>query len=293
MVRSPFRRPKNSRIVFALGVPFCGSTALGNMLNALRPGMYPGELERTPQNMPFYNGPARLVRCLVCQDVSEGCRVWPEARVTELGALSLPDMYRSLLTAAKSDVLVDGSKSPGYLQRVAGELAPHAELRALILVRDPIHSMSTYISSRLRLGHETPAWQAANFWRDTYAHALTLVASLGIPSLIFPTGLLRDTRPDALEWNTRPLRRFLGVDDIALPTEPTAVDALFGASHQLGGNPNVQRPGAVARTVASSREVRTERFVELADAFLQSPSAPELAKMLGLSVREIVTARPE
>lgn len=293
MVRSPFRRTRPARIVFALGVPFCGSTALGNMLNALRPGMYPGELERTPQNLPFYSGPARLVRCHICYDAPEPCPVWPEDRVTELGMLSLPEMYRSLMTAAKSDVLVDGSKSPGYFQRVAPELAPHAELRALILVRDPVHSMSTYIASRLRRGNETPAWQAANFWRDTYAHALTLVASLGIPSLIFRTELLRDTRPEALELNTRPLRRFLGIDDLVLPTEPAAIDALFGPSHQLGGNPNVQRPGAVERSVASSSEVRAERFEELADAFLQSPSAPELAKMLGLSVREIVTARPE
>ena len=293
MARMSSRRTRADRIVFALGVPFSGSTALGNMLNALRPGTYPGELERTPQNMPFYNGPARLVRCHICFDAPEPCPVWPEQRVTALGTLSLPEMYRSLLDTAKSDVLVDGSKSPGYLQRVAGELSPHAELRALILVRDPVHSMSTYIASRMRRGHETPAWQAANFWRDTYAHTLTLVASLGIPSLVFQTGLLRDTRPVELERNTRPLRRFLGMDDIPMPVKPEAVAALFGPSHQLGGNPNVQRPGAIERSVASSSEVRAERFDELADAFLQAPSAPELAKMLGLSVREIVTARPE
>lgn len=292
MVRSPLRRTNPPRIVFALGVPFCGSTALGNMLNALRPGLYPGELERTPQNLPFYSGPAKLVRCHICRDAEAPCPVWPESRVSDLGLLSVPDLYSSLLATAKSDVLVDGSKSPGYLQRVAPELAPHAELRALILVRDPVHSMSTYIASRLRRGHETPAWQAANFWRDTYAHALTLVASLGIPSLIFATGLLRDTRPSALEVNTRPLRRFVGIEDLAMPTHQAGVDALFAPSHQLGGNPNVQRPGAAERRVATSSEVRAERFDELADAFLQAPSAPELAKMLGLSVRHIVSDRP-
>lgn len=293
MIRAASRRTRPARIVFALGVPFCGSTALGNMLNALRPGIYPGELERTPQNLPFYNGPARLVRCHICVKSPEPCPVWPEDRVTALGTLSLPEMYRSLLASAKSDVLVDGSKSPGYLQRVAGELSPHAELRALILVRDPVHSMSTYIASRLRMGLETPGWQAANFWRDTYAHALTLVAALGIPSLVFQTGLLRDTRPVELEQNTRPLRRFLGIDDLAMPTTPEAAAALFAPSHQLGGNPNVQRQGAVERSVASSSEVRAERFTELADAFLQAPSAPELAKMLGLSVREVVSSGPE
>lgn len=278
--------------MFALGVPFCGSTALGNMLNAMRPGMYPGELERTPQNLAFYDGPARLVRCHLCHDAPTPCPVWPEDRVSQLGQLSLPELYNSLLDSAKSDVLVDGSKSPGYLQRVASELSPHAELRALILVRDPVHSMSTYIASRLRRGHETPGWQAANFWRDTYAHTLTLVAALGIPSLIFRTELLRDTRPAALDANTLPLRRFLGIDDLPLPTAPEAIDALFAPSHQLGGNPNVQRPGAGERRVASSADVLNERFNELADAFLQAPSAAELAKILGLSVRQIVSAGP-
>lgn len=292
MARPSLRRTATPRIVFALGVPFCGSTALGNMLNALRPGLYPGELERTPQNLPFYNGPAKLVRCHICRDATVPCPVWPEQRVSDLGLLSVPELYASLLASAQSDVLVDGSKSPGYLQRVAPQLTPHADLRALILVRDPVHSMSTYIASRLRRGHETPAWQAANFWRDTYAHALTLVASLGIPSLIFATGLLRDTRPTELEANTRPLRRFLGIDGIDMPTRPADVEALFAPSHQLGGNPNVQRPGAVERRVASSAEVRAERFDELADAFLQSPSAPELAKMLGLSIRHVVSDRP-
>jgi hypothetical protein len=278
------------RITFSVGVPFSGSTAFGNFINALSPNTYIGEIDRMPQNLPYYGGHAGQAFCHRCRLAGETCPYWNDEQVTELSTLSTTDLYTRLLGRTKHHSLIDGSKNPGYMHRVAPEFNADWDTRVVVLTRNPLHSMASFMGSESVRGVTVEPWQAANFWRDNYAHITSVVGSFGLPVVYFPTEILRSKDPAELSARTLVVRRFVGLDGIPMPTSAAGIEAMFQVTHQYGGNGGVQNAGRVSRASAAAAAIRTERFDELADAWIQAPGAIELAKVIGIHVRAVLNA---
>lgn len=278
---------KRNRLVFVLGVPFSGTTALGNFINNIHPGVYLGELERTPPFIAGYTGPTNLLECLHCgaSEHPDECEWWGSAALEALERKRDIEIFRGLFERAQSSVIVEGSKSPNFLQSVAPTVMAEFDVRAVITTRNPILTMASYIKANEDVGNHVAPWFAANFWRDTYSHALSLVNSIQIPSLVYATEKLRNTDPREFWDTTRELRGFVGIgDETDAPQSAEAVQQLFEPTHQFCGNPLVQRKITNSRR----KEIVAERYTELAQAFVQAPGAINVANLLGIDVMTIL-----
>ena len=170
--------------LFILGTAFCGSTLLGNALNAHPEFTFLGELNRLPSFCQFEGPLSRegqyVTRCAVCGTRPEyDCPVWTRALVAELEALRPGDALEPFRRAGRGRVLVEGSKNPSWLRRVVADRGTAAGVRVVHCVRSPFAFCLSY-------GRRTgsPAWMGAAVWRDTvYDVIRTCAHHGGIPVL--------------------------------------------------------------------------------------------------------------
>lgn len=276
------------RFVFIVGAPFSGSTALGNLLNNLRPGLYAGELNRLPQFAELFPGPPVTSGCETCAKEGHECPEWGPAAVETLTRLSAPVLLAAVAARAGHGVLVEGSKDPNFLG-LAGDALGDQDVRALIVHRDPLRCMASYMEAE-RTGFQRPGlpWQAAEFWRDSHANALRVINRLGVPNMVFDSALLRPGAQGELNPAVRRVFNFCGLDHLWDEAIAMAPEQRFAPTHQYGGNPGVQegRSQSPAPVAILAKEGRA-----MADALAFTPGAVDLGHYLGWTMLDILRVR--
>lgn len=292
------------RICFVLGTPFCGSTAFGNFLNTLSPNTYLGEVEILPQFVSGYNGPMRDVHCWTCESKQRECELWGPDRVADLARLDAVEFYRTLLRSTSTGVVIDGSKSPRLLHEIYHALSAEFDVRAIVLVRNPLLSMASYLRA-VELNHlgdptrnapAPQAWAAANFWRDVYSHALSIIGHFEIPSIVFHTVHLRQSTTSDLDVATKPVRRFIDerLGETMLDTAHP-LSSYFEPSHQISGNPGTNMGRTNTELFAITGKIGgAQAYIDdhgpddLIDAFFSCPAAAHTASLLGVNMRACI-----
>lgn len=268
--------PQSPRAHFIIGSPFIGSTALGNALNFYYPGLAVGELNRLPQFREMFSGaPITEYWCEECESRGQQCPEYNKESVARLSKLSIAEVFSERLHRSGLPAVVDSSKDPNFLAIAADQLRPEWQVTATILVRDPLASMAAWISAARKEGYPeevTTAWQAATMWRDIQVNSLRICARLGIAFSVLDFVSLRGKDP---REGISPMLTGLGLD----PQSSTPLPAPPPASHQVLGNPIVASdPG---RRNPSTQRVLEEMAAELRRAWIQTPGAPEVWRLLG------------
>jgi hypothetical protein len=274
--------------VFIVGAPFSGSTALGNLLNNLRPGLYAGELNRFPQFAEFYPGPPVTSGCEACAAAGRECPEWGTAAVAPLASLSAPALLATVAARAGHGVLVEGSKDPNFLATV-GDALGDQDVRALIVHRDPLRCMASYMEAERReFNRRCEPWMAAEFWRNSHVNTLRVINRLGIPSMVFDSALLRPGVQGALNPAVRRVFHFCGLDHLWDEAVAMPAEQRFAPTHQFGGNQGVQagRSQGPASAAILANEGRA-----MADALAFTPGAVDLGHYLGWTMLDILRAR--
>lgn len=274
--------------VFIVGAPFSGSTALGNLLNNLRPGLYAGEVNRFPQFAKFFPGPPPPRGCELCSAEGRECSEWGLAAIEPLTNLSGAELLATLGARAGQGVIVDGSKDANFLALVGDSLSGE-DVRALIVHRDPLRSMASFmVAERRRYQRDCPPWMAAEFWRNSHANALRVVNRLGLPNMVFDSALLRPGAQGELNPAVRRVFRFCGLDHLWGEATALTPEQRFAPTHQFGGNPGVQKGQSRSE---SSVKILQNLGTEMADAISFTPGAVDLGNYLGWVMRDIMRAR--
>jgi len=274
--------------VFIVGGPFSGSTALGNLLNNLRPGLYAGELNRMPQFAKLFPGPPPPRGCELCSAEGLDCPQWSPEALEPLTQLSAVELLATLGARAGQGVIVDGSKDANFLALV-GDMLSREDVRALIVHRDPLRSMASYmVAERRRYQRDCPPWMAAEFWRNSHANTLRVVNRLGIPNMVFDSALLRPGTQGELNPAVRRVFRFCGLENLWDEAVALAPEQRFAPTHQFGGNPGVQK--GQSRSEASMKILQNHGSA-MADAISFTPGAVDLGNYLGWGMRDIMRAR--
>ena len=274
-------------ITFLLGTPFCGSTAVGNILNNVRQGSYLGEVNRLPIFDDNYDGPRNSVpRCLKCENLGSDCSLWGSQSHSTMEALDTVALYTFFAERVGATHIVDGSKAPSHLQLIYPSLSLHFNIRALILTRNPVKSMASYMSARINEGTAIEPWFAANFWRDTYTHAMSLVNSLELPLLTLASESFLDCESIPFRSSLEKLLEFTGTfvggeifdgDEMG-----SKLPGLMAPSHQFAGNERTQGIGTGEQS--TSGDIISGAGNELVDSFLMCPNAVDVATLLGIPI---------
>lgn len=227
-------------VIFILGTPFCGSTLLGSILNAIPTISFLGEVNRLhafhqfPNNAYHYKS-----QCDICQthEVYD-CPVWSEKIVKEVESRydhhGLLDAYLHLINSVSSSIIVDGSKFPSWLHVLidCGLLAEKCvSIFCIISSRLP---WAFAYSAKISSPPIYPAWRAAEVWRDTYFHAIRICTTYSIPFVVirYEELMKRDNEIPTL------LQRCLSPFSIYVPAD-VHYSFIRQPVHAIGGNPRV------------------------------------------------------
>lgn len=211
-------------VLFILGTPYSGSTALGNYLNAHPDVTFLGEVDRFDPFNRYGGNPAhRLRQCFVC-DTHEpyACPYWDEDAVLRASVEgSIAFGYESLLSGFPGRVLVDGSKYVRWMQdlMLSGLSMP---VKVVVLARNPF---GYALSENEATGK--PYWQAAEGWRNLYEHTFRVLAKFGVGFIVIRHEDILGN-PDVM---MNKLYEFMGVG-----SGEYWRDYLSEPSHSLGGN---------------------------------------------------------
>lgn len=269
---------KTSKI-FVLGSEFSGTTALGNVLNNMYPGLYVGE-SRSLFESNKISAPNSF--CLKCDNASLNCPIYSAEKLASYLNGSPADLLNRLAENNGLGVVIDGSKEPGYLSKHFNEFEEESNVRAIIVVRNPIRT----ISSKLDLRVNEFEWiQEFENWRNRYWDILRTVNRLAIPHILFNTEVLRDSQLS--NTNTkRALRNLVNFLDLDKVIQFKAnIDA--SPTHQIGGNPNTQS----GEKFKLENELRVKiKHSQLVSSAHDTPLFLDLANLLGLSLTEYMTS---
>jgi hypothetical protein len=267
------------KIIFLLGTEFCGSTAFGNILNNIYPGMYAGESSRLFYQNEFYISEKP---CLICRPLGRKCETY-ENPSNHLDHTSSPSIFLSNL--AKSNglgVVIDGSKEPQYLLNEYAALSEIADVRVLIALRNPLRN----VSSLLDLIPEQENWYLAfERWRDFYRNSLRIVNRLGIPSMTINTECFN---PESIQDSNLGLKTLEKIFSFTLDESliPSKVEISTAPTHQIGGNPGTQ----VGRSKKIENELRMNLNRKLINQLsLDCNGFLDLANWLGVDTSDYLS----
>lgn len=169
------------RFVFILGSPFCGSTAVGNMLNSHKQIFHAGEVDRLGIFSRYHTHDTYLTvnGCSLCslQKPIHNCPVWSDYPKSALDTnKKIVEVYRDLTKKSKKNVILDSSKNADWLTTLWEGGLPYCF--SIILSRNPF----AFAYSHFR-ATGLPFWQGIEAWRNIYDHCLRVVLSRGIPLL--------------------------------------------------------------------------------------------------------------
>ena len=248
-------RPASPPIdVFILGTPFCGSTLLGNVLNAHDSVSFLGELNRL-QGFRQFEGPLHrdgqsVTQCALCATHDHyDCPVWTPDLVARLGESSPAAAFRTLREKWGGTVLVDGSKNAAWMRTILDERGGADGVRVVHCVRSPLAFAASYKSHT-----GSPAWLGGAMWRDTVYDVIRTCAHYGgIPILT--------VQYEAFAAAPEPAARRV-FDFLGLPYLPSALEYWRTPLHPLGGNYGayVRYPSLVAERAPPEWQRSTRRY---------------------------------
>lgn len=212
-------------VLFIIGTSFCGSTALGNKLNAHPDATFIGESDRL-QFFGQYEGYSNYYtnKCTLCSTRdSYDCPLWSEGLIADAERQpSLAAQYLHLIKDFPGEVVIDGSKNPDWIARLI-DSGLNIPVRAILLVRNPL---AFSVSNRGAVPDE-PLWKSAEGWQNLYSHALRVLSSRNIPMMI----LRNEDVVSNLGESINLIHKFAG-----LRTDESWRNHTCKASHSIGGN---------------------------------------------------------
>ena len=212
--------------VYMVGTAYSGTTYLGGLLAANFGALYAGEIGRLPKYVDDYGLFSESVGCLRCAAIAEPCTFWTPDLIHAVERATPPSAMRRLREATDAQVIIDGSKLPGWLQvSLTSRDTGDAQIVVLVTARSPL----SYAMSALGATGQ-PLWLALREWRDIYVDALRTATRTQLPVFVVRNeeirkdpGTVLDRIAPLLGWPHR-------VRDV-IPAEPT---------HSIGGNAFVQ-----------------------------------------------------
>lgn len=166
--------------LFILGTPYCGSTLLGNALNAHPSMRMIGEVNRLPFYEQFEWIPEQYTKtCAVCgTHETYDCPVWGDELFSKLDGHG-PAMLYDLLRGDTQDVLVDGSKNVRWLRTVLDDRGGDTRgIKVVHCVRNPVSFANSY-----RTHHVEPLTTGCEEWRNTFYDLFRTCSNYGVPVL--------------------------------------------------------------------------------------------------------------
>ncbi len=243
--------------VFILGTGYCGSTMVGNALNAHAEMQFVGELNRLPAFKQFeseaYRGAPLFDRCAVCGTHERyDCPVWTDHLVKELSnspAGRAADAFRRC--RGGEGVVVDGSKNVRWIRHVLESRGRADDVRIIHCVRSPFAFAASY---KKHTGGV--AWMGGAMWRDTLFDVIRTAAHYGgIPILLL--------QYERFAFEPEPsLRRVC--DFLGRPFDPAMLRFWEVPVHPLGGNYGayVRYPNFVASNAPDKWKQSTKTYAD-------------------------------
>lgn len=211
--------------VYIVGTAYCGSTALGGLIESNFDAGYMGETARLPRFVEEHALFDRPGGCYICMTEGVSCPRWSKDlcdAVQEIGPEGAATEFRRRTGTA---VAVDGSKFPEWLRlATAKEPGDGASPVVIVLGRSPFGYVPSAVGAT-----GAPGWMAAQWWRDLYVDALRTVARLSLPTLVIRN---EDLRSDPV----RSLEQIADLISHPFSSVPKGVTP----THSLGGNLWVQ-----------------------------------------------------
>lgn len=163
-----------SQNIFILGSAYCGSTFLGNCLNAHSEIFAAGEVSSLFPEFPLgvKNG-----FCPLCAVKQQPCSIWSQDIYHHLSNSDAGDILSKIRKTVGVPIVVDGSKFPAWMDTVVKHQQNKEEVnKAIVLARSPF---AFYHSVKRREGY-SPG-KAKKQWLGIYERAFAKLDSLSIP----------------------------------------------------------------------------------------------------------------
>lgn len=165
--------------VFVVGSPFCGSTAIGNMLNTHPDIFHAGEVDRLKFFGRYHDHDQHLTvnGCNLCEShhPKNICPIWNEyPRIDTQNSHELVSAYKKLTAKSGKDVILDTSKNADWFAMLwESGLRPCS---TIVLSRNPFAFAYSHFKATGQ-----PIWQGVEVWRNIYNHCLRVVLNRGVP----------------------------------------------------------------------------------------------------------------
>ncbi|OAZ69591.1 hypothetical protein SRCM100623_02307 [Acetobacter pasteurianus] len=167
------------QFVFVIGAPFCGSTAVGNMLNTHPNIFHAGEVDRLKIFARYRDHDQHLTvnGCNLCEShhPRHNCPIWSDyPHIDTHNVHELVRAYKMLTSKSNKNVILDTSKNADWLAWLwQNGLQPCS---AIVLSRNPFAFAYSHFKATGQ-----PIWQGIEVWRNIYNHCLRVVLNRGIP----------------------------------------------------------------------------------------------------------------
>lgn len=208
------------RTIFILGTPFCGSTLLGNALNAHPDMFFAGEIDRLSA---FSRHPDPVTSCRICGSHHDrDCSFWSREFIKALDGIdTVHARYQAIRARSPKPVLIDGSKNVDWLNTLH-DAGINRGVGAIVCARTPF----AYVRSEMGATDVSP-FVAATGWRDVYTHILRSLAGRGVPTIVIRYEDFAFNPPPAIEK----ICNFVG-----RPSDDSMLRYWEAPAHPLGGN---------------------------------------------------------
>ncbi len=163
---------------FIVGSPFCGSTAVGNILNTSSQIFHAGEVDRLDLFGQYTGENANLTvhGCALCGLGHQGgsCPVWHDFPSRPSSPAEKVRLYEEMVARAGRPVVLDSSKNADWMTMLWAAGLPVGG--AIVLSRNPFAFARSHFKAT-----GAPVWQGVEIWRNIYNHCLRAILHRGIP----------------------------------------------------------------------------------------------------------------
>ncbi|MGE4482512.1 sulfotransferase [Acidocella sp.] len=294
--------------LFIVGSPFCGSTIIGNTLNAHPHIFHAGEVDRLRLFSRYHGADAclSLDSCALCGlNEHAHCPVWDDLPAPPTTGGETVSVYRQLMARGGKPVVLDSSKNADWLAYLHDNGLRGAS--AILLSRNPLAFARSHQAAT-----DAPIWAGVEAWRNIYNHALRVLIHRQIPFIALRHADLIEAPDDFYAK----ILRFAGLEgqvdrDNYFKFETHALGGNVGAFvryRQFDGKRYEEREMRDNRTMVPheieykrSRQKKSGPWrdsawmseipdAEMAAAF-SIPGVSEVMSLLGYSAHDMITAK--
>ena len=261
----------STKIVFAAGIAFSGSTAFGNILNNTGIGNYLGEVNRLFKPEAPLN---RLYPCRICAPSGNQCKIHSLVSSIDFEKDTYLKTLANIAFTNRGEVVIDGSKTVEGIRNADFFRGRGIEISSIVLVKDPIRHIA---STKGALRENVEYFEIANRWRSFYWDLIRCTIIHGVPTYVLNTDKLRTlNQPQSNNEILSTLRSFLNSPN----EDKSETTNMFLPTHQIGGNERTLN-NQQFKPENDERAFQDEKLIK--SAIMNTPGMMDLINLLGLS----------